>query len=357
MHRAAAFAAAALVGLSLAPTARPEGTGGDCFSFHDGFEAEAPGTEPSSWTVRFNDGLTTREAAAANGVTVAVDDAVSFAGRQSARLADGSGGYSVTLYQDLHAAHPGLAAARFDFMARIDDAHDDALNVAFGGLGTNQSEAVGLVFWEGDLRLRIGAVSHASDLYIGTYTEFAWHRYRIDIDTVTDRVWVLQDGASLGGPWSITGPGISNMADIRHLLVTTKNASTGTAWVDEFLIEEVCPDTVPPTLTVTGLPETLWPPDHRMVTLAPTVDADDDQDPEVEVTLVVSSSEPDDGLGDGDTGNDFVVRSPADFDLRAERSGTGSGRAYTLSWTATDDAGNATTVSRTVVVPKSQGRK
>jgi hypothetical protein len=39
------------------------------------------------------------------------------------------------------------------------------------------------------------------------------------------------------------------------------------------------------------------------------------------------------------------------LELRAERAGDGSGRTYTVSVTATDAAGNSTTVPVNVVVP------
>ncbi|CAN5789781.1 hypothetical protein BH24CHL5_BH24CHL5_12280 [soil metagenome] len=40
--------------------------------------------------------------------------------------------------------------------------------------------------------------------------------------------------------------------------------------------------------------------------------------------------------------------------LRAERSGTGNGRIYTLTYRVTDSCGNAATQTVTVSVPKSQ---
>jgi hypothetical protein len=43
-----------------------------------------------------------------------------------------------------------------------------------------------------------------------------------------------------------------------------------------------------------------------------------------------------------------------EFLLRAERSGTGSGRIYTITYEAEDASGNITTGTTTVSVPKSQ---
>jgi hypothetical protein len=125
---------------------------------------------------------------------------------------------------------------------------------------------------------------------------------------------------------------------------------------DTVLIE--VQDTLPPVLTVTGLPTRLWPPNHQLVAMTPTVSAIDacDGDVTARLTLVATSSQPDDGLGDGNTTGDIVVRSPSDFDLRAERSGKDrAGRTYTLVWSVTDDAGNTATFTTTVTTPHDMG--
>jgi len=70
----------------------------------------------------------------------------------------------------------------------------------------------------------------------------------------------------------------------------------------------------------------------------------------------VTSSEPDNGLGDGDTVGDIVITGPLTLNLRAERSGKGNGRTYTITVEARDAAGNATTKTCTVFVPKSRGK-
>jgi hypothetical protein len=117
----------------------------------------------------------------------------------------------------------------------------------------------------------------------------------------------------------------------------------------------VVQDTTPPVFTVTGLPTSLWPPNHQLIRIQPTIQAVDLVDEHPTVTLVVTSNESDDGLGDGNTSGDFVITSAGDFQLRAERSGPGSGRTYHLVWTATDSSGNSGTFSADVSVPHDQG--
>lgn len=118
-------------------------------------------------------------------------------------------------------------------------------------------------------------------------------------------------------------------------------------------------DTTPPVLQVSADPSQLWPPNHRMVPVHVKVEATDDLDPAPVVVLVsVTSNEPDNGLGDGDTADDIQDATPGsddrDVSLRAERSGTGSGRVYTLTYEARDAAGNVATRAVTVTVPVSR---
>jgi len=72
--------------------------------------------------------------------------------------------------------------------------------------------------------------------------------------------------------------------------------------------------------------------------------------------LSVSSNEPINGLGDGDTAPDWQVVDAHHVLLRSERSGKGSGRTYTITVTCTDPAGHTVVRTTTVVVPKSQAR-
>jgi M6 family metalloprotease-like protein len=119
-------------------------------------------------------------------------------------------------------------------------------------------------------------------------------------------------------------------------------------------------DVTPPSLTVSLSPNRLSPPNHKLTPIAATVTATDDYDSNVVVRLVsVTSSEPDEGLGDGDTAGDISGAAPGtddrSFDLRAERSGAGTGRVYTVMYRAVDASGNASEATATVRVPHGAG--
>jgi hypothetical protein len=67
--------------------------------------------------------------------------------------------------------------------------------------------------------------------------------------------------------------------------------------------------------------------------------------------VAVTSSEPTNGTGDGDTAPDWRITSALTVDLRAERAGPGPGRTYTIAIECTDHSGNASTTQVTVLVP------
>jgi hypothetical protein len=117
-------------------------------------------------------------------------------------------------------------------------------------------------------------------------------------------------------------------------------------------------DTTPPEISVAVTPDTLWPPNHKMVNIDASVTASDicDADPVI-VLASITSDEPDDadGIGDGETTGDIqsanLGTEDYKFRLRAERAGDQDGRIYTITYQATDFSGNSATGSATVSVP------
>ncbi|HWY40866.1 MAG TPA: HYR domain-containing protein [Chthoniobacterales bacterium] len=111
-------------------------------------------------------------------------------------------------------------------------------------------------------------------------------------------------------------------------------------------------DNQPPMISNMSVsPTTLSPPNHKIVDVAVNYTASDNCGA-VTCALSGTSNEPDNGMGDGDTPNDIMPIDSHNIGLRAERSGRGNGRLYTITNTCTDAHANSTTATATVSVPK-----
>jgi hypothetical protein len=112
-------------------------------------------------------------------------------------------------------------------------------------------------------------------------------------------------------------------------------------------------DTTPPTiLSLLANPSVLWPANHKMVAVVLTVKAADICDAAPVCKIVsVTSNEPINGLGDGDTAPDWQITGDMTLLLRAERSGKGPGRVYTITIACRDASGNVSTANVQVTVP------
>jgi hypothetical protein len=125
--------------------------------------------------------------------------------------------------------------------------------------------------------------------------------------------------------------------------------------IDEDVLSVTVADTTPPDLTVVLSPTLLWPPNHKLVDIAAAVEAEDGCGEVASLTLVsITSSDADDGKGDGHTTGDIAGAVPGTLDtafqLRAEFSGIAGQRVYTVTYQATDASGNRAEVSAEVLV-------
>ena len=135
-----------------------------------------------------------------------------------------------------------------------------------------------------------------------------------------------------------------------HLIVLEVTDKAGAFDSNEVVI--TVEDVTPPEFSLFVEPSVLWPPNHRMVRIEVSWEVSDNCDEQVQVSLVgVTSSEKDDGRGDGRTKNDIIIGDDGSIYLRAERTGSSAGRVYTITYEAVDDSGNASVGSAEVLVP------
>jgi hypothetical protein len=99
----------------------------------------------------------------------------------------------------------------------------------------------------------------------------------------------------------------------------------------------------------------IWPLNHKYVDIEIMGVTDPDEDP-ITITIdAITQDEPVNAKGDGNTSPDGTGVGTGTACVRAEREGTGNGRVYEISFTATDPAGAECSGSVTVCVPHDQG--
>jgi hypothetical protein len=112
-------------------------------------------------------------------------------------------------------------------------------------------------------------------------------------------------------------------------------------------------DQEPPTINeLSANPNQLWSPNHKMVPVTISAASADNCDLSPICQIIsVTSNEPENGTGDGNTAPDWEITGDLDVNLRSERSETGVGREYTISVECVDGGGNSSFANTTVTVP------
>jgi hypothetical protein len=104
-------------------------------------------------------------------------------------------------------------------------------------------------------------------------------------------------------------------------------------------------------------PPILWPPNHNMKNVNVNYTSTDNCPGPITCHIAITSDEPENGTGDGDTAPDWELIDDHHIKLRAERAGTGDGRVYSVTVTCTDQYGNSASGDKKVLVPKNMSRK
>jgi hypothetical protein len=109
-------------------------------------------------------------------------------------------------------------------------------------------------------------------------------------------------------------------------------------------------DTTPPVVASTIVtPGSLWPPNKAMRPVEVIVHATDVVSGTQSRIVAITGN-------DGASAADWSITGALSARLRADRTGAGSGRTYTLTVETRDTAGNITTSQATVFVPHDQGK-
>ncbi len=140
-----------------------------------------------------------------------------------------------------------------------------------------------------------------------------------------------------------------------NITLTVDDGQGGTA--SDMTVVTVHDTTRPTIKSMRPSSNVLWPPNHRMVpvTLFPSVSDTCHAAQDCRI-VAVSSNEPVNGVGDGNTAPDWTapdweVTGNLTVNLRAERSGKRSGRVYTIMVQCTDGFENSAMETMTVTVP------
>jgi len=162
---------------------------------------------------------------------------------------------------------------------------------------------------------------------------------------------------SLSGPARTNAPAVSGSSVVGSHLISAP----------ELLTPAACPLTIS---GATASPNTLWSPNHKWNDVTVSYSASDActlaSGPVC--SLSVTSNEAINGLGDGNTAPDWIVVNNHLVQLRAERSGLGDGRVYTVAISCNATVLDTTTIPTTtfpvsntqavnVTVAHDQGKK
>jgi serine protease len=130
-----------------------------------------------------------------------------------------------------------------------------------------------------------------------------------------------------------------------HVFTLTVHDGRGGSSSDTLVVTVV--DATPPAIaSATATPSVLSPANHQFVAVTIGVSASDACGGSVrcQITSVTSNEVMD--------GEDWVITGDVTLKLRAERSNKGTGRIYTITMVCTDAAGNSSTKTVTVTVPR-----
>jgi len=160
-----------------------------------------------------------------------------------------------------------------------------------------------------------------------------------------------------GDPVTLSETILDNLGLGIHTLTFSVSDGVNEAVTSDITVEVI--DTTAPLLVPQTDKTILWPPNHKMVDVTISANVGGP----VTLSATVVSNESEDGLGDDDESPDWTLplinqeNGEITFQLRAERSGSGDGRVYSIDITATDESGSFSHAIVEIIVPHDKAKK
>ncbi len=179
------------------------------------------------------------------------------------------------------------------------------------------------------------------------------------VNTVTSQTYSITENQLSSGEWTVYSAPFTLTDGVHEIEYRSVDLASNKEQVQSKTIKV---DQVAPSVTVSVYSSELWPANHQMVPISVTLNAEDATSHIASIVLdSITSSEPANEKGDGNTSVDIAGAeygtNDTTFELRAERSGRGGDRVYTINYTVADTAGNKTTAYATVTVPHDRSKK
>lgn len=170
------------------------------------------------------------------------------------------------------------------------------------------------------------------------------------LDAFFDGVTITSRGCDAVGDAEVAAPEFFYLNEPASVVFTAIDESQCRP-SNSCMAEVTVTDTTAPTImNITATPDVLWPPNGKMVPVTVDVATADicDTAPFCQITSV-TSNEPEEQPRRGNHSPDWSIA--AGLELRAERSGAGDGRIYTITVECADASGNSAQGAVEVGVP------
>lgn len=203
-----------------------------------------------------------------------------------------------------------------------------------------------------------GAITKSTDADVCSYTVKGTELDASATDNCAGPVTIAYTwtGASAGSTTNSLAGVVFEKGTTTVWCTATDASGNAAEWIFAITVAD---NQAPVINSVTATPDVLWSPNHKMVDITLTYDVTENCSGLTYQIVSITSNEPTNDLGDGNTDVDWNEGTDGQhIQLRAERSGKGNGRIYTITVKVKDAAGNESGEAIvTVSVAHDQGKK